>query len=44
MSEQAQTVADERIKTETFMTRMMKKPELGAIAGVILVNLYSSLH
>ncbi len=31
---------DERIRTEPFLTRMMKRPELGAIAGVILVTIF----
>ncbi|WBU59945.1 ABC transporter permease [Paracoccus albus] len=31
---------DERIKSESFMTRMMKRPELGAISGVILVTIF----
>ena len=33
-------VADERIKKEPFFTRLMKRPELGAIAGVILVTVF----
>lgn len=32
--------ADERIKTESLTTRLMKRPELGAIGGVILVTLF----
>lgn len=32
--------ADERVKEESFFTRMMKRPELGAIAGVILVTIF----
>jgi len=31
---------DERIKAESFMARLMKRPELGAIAGVVLVTLF----
>ncbi|MEM7489969.1 MAG: ABC transporter permease, partial [Pseudomonadota bacterium] len=31
---------DERIKDESFFTRLMKRPELGAIAGVILVTTF----
>ena len=31
---------DERIKEESFFSRMMKRPELGAIAGVILVTTF----
>lgn len=33
-------VADERIKTESLLSRMMKRPELGAIAGVILITAF----
>jgi len=40
MSDTAQTNGDERLAQETFVTRMMKKPELGAIAGVILVCIF----
>ena len=40
MSTQAGPVADERIKSESFMARLMKRPELGAIAGVILVTVF----
>ena len=32
--------ADERIKTESLTTRLMKRPELGAIGGVILVTIF----
>ena len=31
---------DERIKEESFFSRLMKRPELGAIAGVILVTVF----
>ncbi|MBX2854693.1 MAG: ABC transporter permease [Rhodobacteraceae bacterium] len=31
---------DERLKTEPVLTRLMKRPELGAIAGVILVSAF----
>jgi simple sugar transport system permease protein len=31
---------DERIKAESFLTELMKKPELGAIAGVVLVTIF----
>ncbi|MCT4555544.1 MAG: ABC transporter permease [Pelagimonas sp.] len=37
MSAQSQPSADERVKAEPFFARLMKRPELGAIAGVILV-------
>ncbi len=38
----AETAAptDERLKSETMLTRLMKRPELGAIAGVILVTIF----
>ncbi|UWQ23011.1 ABC transporter permease [Jannaschia sp. W003] len=32
--------ADERLKKEGFGARVMKRPELGAIAGVVLVTLF----
>ncbi len=35
-----QEVVDERLKAESFGARMMKRPELGAIAGVILVAIF----
>ena len=34
------TDTDERIKSESFGARLMKRPELGAIAGVILVTIF----
>ena len=40
MSEQAQSMDDERIKQESFFSSLMKRPELGAIAGVILVFIF----
>ncbi|MEM1074645.1 MAG: ABC transporter permease [Pseudomonadota bacterium] len=36
----ADAAVDERIKEESFFSRMMKRPELGAIAGVILVTIF----
>ena len=36
----SQVTVDERIKSETFVSRMMKRPELGAIAGVVLVTIF----
>ncbi|MEM1351650.1 MAG: ABC transporter permease [Pseudomonadota bacterium] len=36
----ADVAVDERIKEESFFSRMMKRPELGAIAGVILVTVF----
>ena len=35
--------ADERLKSEAFFTRLMKRPELGAIGGVVLVTLFFML-
>lgn len=40
MSESAQISGDERVKSEPFFSRLMQKPELGAIAGVILVVIF----
>ena len=40
MATEAKEVVDERIKSESFMTSMMKRPELGAIAGVLLVTVF----
>ncbi|VCU59856.1 Inositol transport system permease protein [Tritonibacter mobilis] len=40
MADTAQTVTDERLKQEGFGARLMKRPELGAIAGVILVTAF----
>ncbi|ODT58544.1 MULTISPECIES: ABC transporter permease [Paracoccus] len=40
MATQAAASADERIKTESITTRLMKRPELGAIGGVILVTIF----
>ena len=42
MSDTAQVVLDERLKAEPFFARLMKRPELGAIAGVILVIIFFS--
>ncbi|MFK7867841.1 MAG: ABC transporter permease [Roseobacter sp.] len=36
----ADAAIDERIKEESFFSRVMKRPELGAIAGVILVTIF----
>ena len=36
----SQATVDERLKSETFVSRMMKRPELGAIAGVVLVTIF----
>ncbi|THV19736.1 ABC transporter permease [Peteryoungia ipomoeae] len=40
MSSDVLTQKDERIKTESFTTRLMKRPELGAVGGLILVTLF----
>ena len=40
MSTGAPDTVDERIKEESFVTHLMKRPELGAIAGVILVVVF----
>lgn len=40
MNTDATPMADERIKTESIATRLMKRPELGAIGGVILVTIF----
>ena len=34
------SMADERIKAEPLISRLMKRPELGAIAGVFLVTIF----
>ena len=33
-------MVDERIKAEPLLSRLMKRPELGAIAGVVLVAIF----
>ncbi len=40
MADTPQIINDERLKGESFFSRLMKRPELGAIAGVILVTLF----
>ena len=40
MNETSQAASDERIKSEPLLSRMMKRPELGAIAGVVLVTIF----
>lgn len=40
MNDSDQVVSDERVKAETFFTRLMKRPELGAMAGVVLVVIF----
>jgi simple sugar transport system permease protein len=34
----AVVTADERLKQTSFLTRLMRRPELGALAGVLLVG------
>ncbi|WP_120631594.1 ABC transporter permease [Ruegeria sp. EL01] len=43
MSESAQVAGDERVKKEPFLTKLMKRPELGAIAGAILVFIFFAI-
>lgn len=43
MSDSAQTTVDERVKSETFFATLMKRPELGAIAGLILVVVFFAI-
>lgn len=43
MSDTSPNVADERLKSESFFAKLMKRPELGAIAGVILVVIFFGL-
>ena len=41
MTQDAQdAAADERLKSESFGSRMLKRPELGAIARVVLVTIF----
>lgn len=40
MADTAQIDTDERLKKESFGARLMKRPELGAIAGVVLVTIF----
>ena len=40
MSADAIEQPDERVRAESFATKLMKKPELGAIGGVVLVTLF----
>jgi len=40
MSTNAADTADERIGAESLLARLIKRPELGAIAGVILVTIF----
>ncbi len=36
----AVAAADERLKQASFLTRLMRRPELGALAGLILVSIF----
>ena len=40
MSDSNQGVAARSVKAESFVAKLMKRPELGAIAGVILVTIF----
>ena len=40
LSSDAATSVDERFKQQSVVTKLMKRPELGAIAGVILVTIF----
>jgi simple sugar transport system permease protein len=40
MSIDTLALSDERIKSEPLLTRLMKRPELGAIGGVVLVTIF----
>ena len=40
MTDTSQTATDERVKSETLISRLMQRPELGAIAGVVLVTIF----
>ncbi len=40
MSEDATLAADERVKPEPMLTRLMRRPELGAVAGLVLVTIF----
>ncbi|MEZ5904170.1 MAG: ABC transporter permease [Geminicoccaceae bacterium] len=33
-------MADERLKQTSFMTRLMRRPELGAVSGLVLVSIF----
>lgn len=40
MAQDSSAPVDERIQTESLIARLMKRPELGAIGGVILVTIF----
>ncbi|MFV0292969.1 MAG: ABC transporter permease [Paracoccus sp. (in: a-proteobacteria)] len=44
MTTDTTTTTDERLKSESFVTRLMKRPELGAIGGVILVTIFFLIY
>lgn len=43
MSQSAPVATDERVKKEPFWTKLMKRPELGAMAGVVLVFIFFAI-
>jgi len=43
MAVDANNDVDERVKAESFVARLLKRPELGAIAGVILITIFFML-
>ncbi|ORE93778.1 ABC transporter permease [Aurantimonas sp. 22II-16-19i] len=40
MADVSEAVQDERLKREGFVTTLMKRPELGALAGVVAVTIF----
>ncbi len=40
MSDAAETVQDERIKDASFIQKLMRRPELGALAGLVIVTVF----
>ncbi len=40
MSDAAETVQDERIKDASFVQKLMRRPELGALAGLVIVTVF----
>ncbi len=40
MSAGAETVQDERIKEASFVQKLMRRPELGALAGLVIVTIF----
>ena len=39
-TETTTTAADERVRSESTIARLMRRPELGAISGVIVVTVF----